>query len=76
MRRGIRQRQLPRQGHHHSDRVLGRRDGIAERGVHDDNATLRRGVDINVINPDPGAAHDFQISARSSSLAVTVVAEP
>ena len=25
---------------------------------------LRRGVDINVINPDPGAAHDFQIFGR------------
>jgi hypothetical protein len=45
---------------HHRDRMLGGGDGVAEGRVHDDDAVSRRGLDIDVVDADAGAADDFQ----------------
>jgi len=55
------QRDVPRQGHHHGDGVLGRRDVVAERRVHHADAARGRGLDVDVVDADPGAADDFEI---------------
>ena len=44
--------------------VLRGRDGVAARRIHDDHAASRRGLDIDVIDADAGAADDAE--ARSS----------
>ena len=36
---------------------------------------LRRGVDVDVVDPDAGAADNLQLRARSISSAVTFVAD-
>ena len=61
MGRGIGFGDLPGHGHHHRDRVLGRRDRVPERGVHDDNATFRRGGDVDIVDADPGAADHLEV---------------
>ena len=55
---------LPGAGEEHRDGVLGRRDRIAERRVHHDDARRRRGGDVDVVDADAGAADDAQPAVR------------
>ena len=41
-------------------RQLGRRDGIARRGVHHNHATLGGGLDIDVVHADAGTANNLE----------------
>ena len=43
------------QGEQQGDGVLGGRDGVAARGVHDDDAPARGGGDVDVVDADAGA---------------------
>ena len=52
---------LTRNGEHHRNRMLGGGDHVAERRVHDDHALLGRGVFVDIVSPDPGAADDFEV---------------
>ena len=58
--RRVRRRDVPRQRHHHRDRVLGGRDAVAGRAVHHDDSAARRRFDIDVIDPDARAPDHFQ----------------
>jgi hypothetical protein len=44
--------------------VLGDRDRVPRRGVDDHDATLGRGVHVDVVDADAGAADDLQPRAR------------
>ena len=46
---------------HQRDGVLGGGDRVAERGVHHDHALGAGGGDIDVVDPDPGAADDLEV---------------
>ncbi len=48
------------QRHQHGTGQLGGGDSVAAGRIHDHNAVLRRRFNIDVIDPDAGAAHDFQ----------------
>jgi hypothetical protein len=52
LRRGIRFGDLSRQRHHHCDRVLCRRDRIAERRIHHDDALRGRSLSVDVVDTD------------------------
>ena len=45
------------------DRVLGRRQHVRLRRVHDHHAAAGRGVDVDVVEPDAGATHHLQAVA-------------
>jgi hypothetical protein len=47
---------------------LGRRDRVARRRVHDDDAALGGGVDVDVVDADPGAADDLEERGRRDHL--------
>src|SRR5947208_2459279 len=51
---GARERDVPGQGHHHGDGVLGGRDGVAAGRVHDDDAAARGGGDVDGVHADAG----------------------
>ena len=53
-------RDFSRQREHQRDRMLGRRDRIAEGRVHHDHAARRGGRDVDIVDADAGAAHDLQ----------------
>ena len=44
-----------------SDRVLGGREDVRLRRVDDQNAVTRCGIDVDVVEPDPGTADDLQV---------------
>ena len=44
--------------------VLGGADDVRGRCVHDHHASARRGVDVDVVEPDAGARHDPQVRGR------------
>jgi hypothetical protein len=52
---------LPGECKHHGDGVLGRGDGVPARGVHDDDAALACGVDVDVVDPDAGPPDDLEV---------------
>ncbi len=54
--RTVGRRDLAGQREHHRDRVLGGGNRIAIRRVHDDDAALGRGRDIDVVDADSGPA--------------------
>ncbi len=60
LRRAVGRGDLAGQREHHRDRVLGRGDRIAVRRIHDDDAALGRGRDVNIINADPGPADHLE----------------
>ena len=68
LRRGIGLRQLTGNGKHQRNSVFGRRDRIAERRVHDDDAAAGRCRDIDIVNADAGAANDLKICGGSDQL--------
>ena len=51
---------LPGQGEHHGDGVLGCCDGVAEGGVHDHDAAGGGAFDVDVVDADAGAADDAE----------------
>ena len=51
---------LPRQRHHHRDRVLGGRDAVAGRTVHHDDAAPRRRFEVDVVDADAGATDHLE----------------
>ena len=61
LRRDVRARDLPGESEHERDRVLGGGDRIAERRVHHDHAASGRSGNVDVVDPDAGATHDFQL---------------
>ena len=48
-------RDVAGEGEQQGDGVLGGRDGVAARGVHDDDALARGGGDVDVVDADAGA---------------------
>ena len=65
LRLGIGFGQLPREREHQRNRVLGCRNRIAERGVHHHHALRRGGGNIDVVDPDSGAADNFEVGGGS-----------
>ena len=59
--RGVRGGDFAGEREHQRDRVFGRRDRVAVRRVHDDDAAGGGGVDVDVVDADAGAADDFQM---------------
>ena len=59
-RRSVGLRDLPRQRQHQRDRMFGRRNRIAERRVHDDDAARGGGRNVHIIDADAGAADHFE----------------
>ena len=51
---------VARQRQHHGDRMFGGSDGVAGRGIEDEHAALRCGIDVDVVDADTGAAHHAQ----------------
>ncbi len=58
--RGVCRGNMPRQRHHHGDRVLGGRDAVAGRTVHHDDSAARCRFDIDVVDADARAADHFE----------------
>src|SRR5712692_1527202 len=67
--RGMGLRNVAGQRHQHGTGQLGGGDGVAAGRVHDHHAVLRGRFDIDVIDPDAGAAHDFQMRSGLDYLA-------
>ena len=59
---------LARRRQQHRDRVFGRRDRIAERRVHDDDAACRGSRNIDVVDANPGPADDLEAPRRSQDI--------
>ena len=59
---------VARAGHDHGDRVLGGRQHVAGRRVDYDDAALGRGLDVDVVDPDPGAADHLEVGGRLDDL--------
>ena len=60
LQRGVRLRDVARERDEEADRVLGRRDDVRLRRVRDDDSAPRRRVDVDVVDPDAGAADHLQ----------------
>ena len=61
MGRGIGRRDLPGQRKHHRDRMFGGGDGVAERGVHHDDALGGSGGNLDIIDADAGASDHLEV---------------
>ena len=61
VRRGVGGGDLAGEGEHQRDGVLGRRDRVAVRRVHDDDAAAGGGWDVDVVDADTGAADDLEV---------------
>ena len=57
----VRLRDLAGEREQHGNRVFGGGDRVAEGRVHHHHAALAGGRDIDVVDPDPGAADDLEI---------------
>src|SRR4051812_8911840 len=53
-------RDVPAEGEHQRQGVLGRGDRVRLRRIRDDDAPLGRGVDVDVVNSRPGAADHLE----------------
>ena len=73
--RGVRLRDVARERNEQPDRVLGRRDDIRLGRVRDDDPAAGSGVDVDVVDPDAGAADHLQPRGGCDQSAVTLVAE-
>ena len=62
--RGVGGRNMPRQRHHHRDRMLRSRDAVAGRAVHHDDAAARRRFEIDVVDADARAPDHFERRGR------------
>ena len=72
---GVRLRDVAGLGEQQRHRVLGSRDDVRLGGVDDHHAAGGGGVEVDVVEPDPGPADDHQAVGGASSSASTVVAE-
>ena len=61
---------------HEGDRELGRGDDVGGRGVDDHDAALRRGLDVDVVEPDAGAGHDREPLGGGERLGVHLRRRP
>ena len=61
-------RDLARQRHHHGDRVLGRRDGVAERRVHHNDAALGGRRHVDIVDANAGASDDLEVFSGGDHL--------
>ena len=52
-------------GEHHGDGMFGGGDHVAEGGVHHDDPLPGSGWDVDIVDPDPCAADDFQVVCGS-----------
>ena len=59
---------LAAQGQHQRDRVLGRGDRVAEGRVHHHDPALGGGVDVDIVDADPGAADDLEAGGYGQHL--------
>ena len=76
LERGVRLRDVARERDEQPDRVLGGGDDGRLGRVRDDDPAARRGVDVDVVDADAGAADHLQARrARSIRSAVSFVAE-
>ncbi len=66
--RGVCLRQLAGNGKHQRDGMFGRRDGVAERRVHDDDTAPRGGRNIDIVDADAGAADDLEVGGSGDQL--------
>src|SRR5205085_9160 len=66
--RPICHRDLAGQRKHHCDRVFGCSDRIAVGRIHDNDAALGCRRDIDIVDPDAGAADDLEIARRVEAL--------
>ena len=61
---------IPSQSKHHRDRVLGGRASVASRHILDGDPLTRRGIQINVVDPDSSTNDDLKILAGVQELSV------
>src|SRR3546814_7042045 len=66
--RGVGGGKLAGNREHQRNGMFGRRDRVAERRVHDDDAAARSGRDIDIVDADAGAADDLEAGCRSDQL--------
>ena len=59
--RAVGLRDIARECHHHREGQLAGGDRVAAGSVHDDHAVLCGGLDVDVVNADPGAADNFHL---------------
>ncbi len=62
---GVGLRHVARLREQQRERVLGRREDVRLRRVHDHHAAARRFGDVDVVEPDPGAADDDEVVGGS-----------
>ena len=74
--RRIRRRDPPRQREEQRERVLGRGDRVAGRGVDDDDAGRGRGGQVDVVDPDPGAPDDDEAPTGGDGLGIDLDLAP
>ena len=60
LQRRVRLRDVARERDEQADGVLGRRDDVRVRCIRDDDPLTGGGVDVDVVDPDPGAADHLQ----------------
>jgi hypothetical protein len=68
--RGVRLRDVARDREQQRHRVLGRRDDVRARRVDDDDAALRGGGDVDVVDPDAGARDGAQVRRAGEQVGV------
>ena len=68
MQRAVGGGKVARERQHHGDDVLGRRDGVAGRGVEDENAVSCRGLDVDVVHAHTGTPDHAQSRCRIEDL--------
>ncbi len=68
--RGVAGRDPPGKGVEQGEGVLGRRDRVAGRGVDDDDAGPGGGLQVHVVDADPGPADDDEPTAGGDELGV------
>jgi len=61
MHEGVGPAQMPRHGQHHADGLLRHGHGIGPRRVHDRDALMRRGFEVNIVHADSGAPDHSQL---------------
>jgi len=68
LRRGVRLRNLARQGKHERDGVFRRRDRVAERRVHHHHALCRGVGDVDIVDADTRTADHLEVGGRVEDL--------
>ena len=69
-KRGVRGRDVAREAQDVPDGELGGRDDVGGRGVDDHDAGARRGLDVDVVEPDAGAGDDLERRSGGKGLGI------